>query len=79
MRLREYLNEAVEDKLWTRWSKAMDRADKIHISVLKLEDELKKMQKQINRLDIDIKNKQGTVVFSRDDDTGERAWSMVRG
>jgi hypothetical protein len=73
--------EEEQDKaLWDRYIKALDKSEKIHNTVNKLGIELSRIQKAMKKKAItDLKNPNGDTVFSVNEDTGDRSWSMVRG
>ncbi len=76
---KKYLIEAdMHDVLWKRWLKALDKAVRIHRSMINLETELERIQKQMRKNGIDaIKNKLDQPIFTDDEDTNDRTRSMV--
>jgi len=81
MNLEKYLiTENNETKLWNRYIKVLNTSIKIHNKVNSLDTELSRIQKAMKKEGIkELKNPNGHTVFDVNEDTGNRAWSMVRG
>ncbi len=81
MNIKEYLiTENVEKTLYQRYLKALDKGQKIQNTIGNLGTELNRIQKQMKKNNIPgLLNPAGLAVFTDDEDTADRAWSMVAG